>query len=85
MGRKYTWAGQYVYLCIASLIFFAFLGCAALREMNDRRSAQSHLQRSDKFLAQGDYKKALRENQEVLSTVGKTIQRSICGAGINSL
>ena len=73
MGREYTRAGQYIYLCFAGLILFAFLGCASLQEMNDRRSAQNHLRRSDEFLAQGYYEKALQENQEVLSKAGKTI------------
>ena len=73
MGREYTGAGQYIFLCFACLIFFAFLGCATLKEMNKRRSAQDHLQRSEELLAQGEYEKALRENQEVLSMAGKTI------------
>jgi tetratricopeptide (TPR) repeat protein len=41
--------------------------------MNERRSAEGHLQRSEEFLAQGEYEKALRENQEVLSMAGKSI------------
>ena len=73
MGREYTGPGQYIFLCFACLIFFCFLGCATLQEMNGRRSAQGHLQRSEEFLAQGEYEKALRENQEVLSMAGKTI------------
>lgn len=73
MGREHTRAGQYIFLCFACLIFFGFLGCATLQEMEERRSAQGHLQRSEKLLAKGDYEKALRENQEVLSMDGKTI------------
>ena len=73
MGREYTGPGQYIFLCFACLIFFCFLGCATLQEMNGRRSAQGHLQRSDELVAQGEYEKALRENQVVLSMAGKTI------------
>ncbi len=73
MGREHTRAGQYIFLCFTCLIFFVFSGCATLKEMNTRRSAQDHLQRSEELLAQGDYEKALRENQEVLSMVGRTI------------
>ena len=72
MGREYSRAGQYIYLCIAGLIFFAFLGCATLTEMDKRRSAQGKLERSQELLAQGDFGGALRANQEVLSMVGKT-------------
>ena len=72
MGREYSRAGQYIYLCIASLIFFTFLGCATLTEMDKRRSAQGKLERSQELLAQGDFGGALRANQEVLSMFGKT-------------
>ena len=75
MGRKYSRAGQYIYLCFAGLIFFTFLGCATLQEMNKRRSAQSNFNRSRELLAQGRFEEALRENQEVLSIVGKTAPR----------
>lgn len=72
MGREHSGAGQYIYLCIAGLIFFTFLGCATLQEMDKRRSAQGKLELSQELLAQGDFGGALRANQEVLSTVGKS-------------
>ena len=73
MGREYSRTRQYIYLCFTGLIFFAFLGCATLKEMDKRNSAQDHLQRSRELLAKGDYEGALLENQEVLSMVGRTI------------
>ena len=71
MGGEYSRAGQYIYFCIAGLIFFTFLGCATLTEMDKRRSAQGKLEQGQELLAQGDFRGALRANQEVLSMVGK--------------
>lgn len=72
MGRKHIRAGKYIYLCIASLIFLLFIGCATLEEIKKRQSIHEHLSRSQKLLAQGDYEGSLKENQKVLSLSAKS-------------
>jgi len=52
------------------LIFFSFLGCAAVEKLGTiglRGEANQHLYRSKELLALGDFEGALRENEEVLS------------------
>lgn len=65
MGKKRTWSGQYICICIASLIYLS--GCAALEEMRARGEAREALLRGQNLLAQGDYEGSLKENQKVLS------------------
>lgn len=71
MGRKHIRARKYIYLCITSLIFLLFLGCTTFKEIQRKRSANDHLIRSQQLLARGDYEKALKENQKVLSLSAK--------------
>lgn len=72
MGRKRTGAWKYIYICITSIIFISFSGCAALKEMKAERDAEEHLIVAQKFLAQGDYEGSLKENQKVLSLFENT-------------
>ncbi|MCK5012094.1 MAG: SPOR domain-containing protein [Deltaproteobacteria bacterium] len=69
MGREHIGARKYIYLCLTSLIFFSFFGCATLEGMKKRMVAREGLLRSQELLIKGEYKEALRENQEVLSMV----------------
>lgn len=67
MGRKQFRTGKYLYLSIACMIFISLSGCATLKETEAKRKARESLMMAQKFLDQGDYEGALRENQRVLS------------------
>ena len=71
MGRKRTRAGKFIYLCIASLIFLALIGCAALESthVNIKGTIEAYqsLHRGKELLAQGAYENASNENLKVLS------------------
>lgn len=71
MGREHFRKRQYVYLCIAGVAFFTFLGCAAMRDVEMRSSADKSLLRGQELFARGDYAGALRENQAVVSAFDK--------------
>ena len=71
MGRKYIRARKYIYLCLTSLIFFSFFGCATFEGMKKRRVARQGLLQGQELLIKGAYKESLRENQEVYSMVGE--------------
>ena len=85
MGRKRTRARKSIYLCIASLIFLPFLGCAVLNETQKvvvkketpQRNEETlkilsdHLFQARKLLEQGDYDGSLKENQKALSFSGQ--------------
>lgn len=71
MGRKRARAREFFYLCIASLIFLSFLGCATLEntrlKIMGKLEAYQSLQRSRGLFAQGDYEGAFSENLKILS------------------
>lgn len=67
MGEKRLREGQYVYFCVACLIFLFLTGCALVKEIRDREEARDSLLRGRALLAQGDYEGSLKENQRVLS------------------
>lgn len=67
MGRERTGAGKRIYLCLASLIFFPLLGCAALKAIDEPRESRQPFLRSHRLLAKGDFEGALNENQKALS------------------
>jgi TolA-binding protein len=71
LGRKHIRARKYIYLCLTSLIFFSFFGCAALEGIKQRRVARQGILRGQELLAEGAYKEALRQNQAVYSMVGE--------------
>ena len=71
MGREHFRKRQYIYLCIAGVAFFTFLGCAAMRDVEMRSSADKSLLRGQELFARGDYAGALRENQAVVSAFDK--------------
>ena len=71
MGREHIGARKYIYLCLTSLIFFSFFGCATFEGMKKRRVARQGLLRGQELLIKGAYKESLRENQEVYSMVGE--------------
>jgi len=72
LGRKYIRARKYIYLCLTSLIFFSFFGCATIEGMKKRRVARQGLLRGQELLTGGAYKESLRENQEVYYMVGES-------------
>jgi hypothetical protein len=71
MGRKRTRPGKFIYLCLASLIFFAFFGCATLEntriKIKGTIEAYQSLHRGKELLAKGDYEGASNENLKILS------------------
>ena len=73
MGRKHIRARKYIYLCLTSLIFFSFFGCATVEGMKKRRVARQGLLRGQELLTGGAYEESLRENQEVYSLVGESV------------
>ncbi len=58
---------KHILICIASVIFLFFSGCAAIKEMNTKHYARKKLLHSKEVLAKGDYRGALEENRKVLS------------------
>jgi hypothetical protein len=85
MGRKRTRAREFIYFCIAGLIFFAFSGCAVLdkkqkvelKEEGSQKKEETlkilseHLLRARKLLEQRDYDSSFKENQKILSLSGQ--------------
>jgi len=71
LGRKHVRARKYIYFCITSLIFLSFFSCTTFKENQRERSANDHLILSQELLTGGDYEKALKENQKVLSLSAK--------------
>lgn len=85
MGRKRTRAREFIYFCIAGLIFFTFLGCAVLDEKQKievkKEGSQKkeetlkilskHFLRARKLLEQRDYDGSFKENQKILSFSGQ--------------
>ena len=64
MGRKPIRAGQYVYVCLALLVFFS--SCSLLPESSRRRGSRELLASGNRSLAQGDYAASLRAFQKAL-------------------
>ena len=85
MGRKRTRTRKPIYLCIASLIFLLFQGCAVLEETQKvlvkketpQRNEETlkilsdHLFQARKLLEQRDFDASFKENQKVLSLSGQ--------------
>lgn len=71
MGRERIRTWKHLCLCIASLIFLLFGGCATLQEMEKERDAREYIVRGQDLLAHGDYEGSLKENQKALSLSGK--------------
>ena len=72
MGGKHIRARKYLYLCLASLIFFSCFGCATIEGIKKRRIARQGILRGQELLTGGAYEASLRENQEVYSLVGES-------------
>jgi hypothetical protein len=75
MGGKPTWYRNAVYLCIALLIFLTPLACTFGKpgvRITDvtGEEARGHLALARKFLAEGNFNSALRENEEVIALAG---------------
>ena len=89
MGRERTRAGQFIFLCIAGLIFFLLSGCTTLEKIfiptrevpaekvqkqpERPQPALERLERAAQLFKQGDYDGSLKENQRVLSLAGKNL------------
>ena len=89
MGRERTRAGQFIFLCIAGLIFFLLSGCTTLEKIfiptrevpaekvqkqpERPQPAFERLERAAQLFKQGDYDGSLKENQRVLSLAGKNL------------
>jgi hypothetical protein len=78
MGKKQSRGGNKLYLCVALLIFLLPLACTTGRmgtKMVDTTGdeAAMHLALGRKFLAEGDYSRALAESEKVPSLAGKNV------------
>ncbi|MBM4329915.1 MAG: hypothetical protein FJ117_01615 [Deltaproteobacteria bacterium] len=89
MGRERTRAGQFLFLCLAGLIFFLLSGCATVEKIliptpevpaekvqkqpEHPQPAFERLERAAQLFKQGDYDGSLIENQRVLSLAGKKL------------
>ena len=78
MGGKRTRGWNEIYLCVAILIFLSPAACTLGKwdvVMTDKtgEEAREHLALGRKFLSEGSYEKALRENEKVLSLAGKDV------------
>jgi tetratricopeptide (TPR) repeat protein len=77
MGGKQSGRRKQIYFCVAVLIFLSPSGCALNRMMSTTmvdvtgEEALAHLAQGRQFLARGDYRNALKENEKVLSLAGK--------------
>ena len=89
MGRKRTRTGQFIFLCIAGLIFFLLSGCTTLKNLfihtreapaekvqkqpERPKPAFENLERAAQLLKRGDYDGSLKENQRALSLAGNNL------------
>lgn len=75
MGGKRTGRGNYLYFCIAVLMYLAAFGCAVPEKPKEPPpeilsvvpDARDDLIRAQRLLAQGNYQSSLRVNEEVLA------------------
>jgi len=67
MGGKRSGTRQCLYICIACLIAVSFAGCAALRDLKEKKGMHDYISTAERLLAQGDYDGAMKENQKALS------------------
>jgi hypothetical protein len=77
MGGKQSGRGKPFFLCFVILIMLIPSACAPNRMMTTTmvdvtgEEALAHLAQGRKFLARGDYRNALKENEKVLSLAGR--------------
>lgn len=67
MGREHIGIWKRIFSCIACLIFSLFLGCATVKNSQNRNSASSVLLQSQKLISGGNFDRALKENERVMS------------------
>ncbi|MGA1841101.1 MAG: tetratricopeptide repeat protein [bacterium] len=67
MGKKYFGKRQYLYLCFTFLIFF-LLACATIKNARNKHTVYERLQHSQALLTKRDFKSALKENLDILSS-----------------
>ena len=68
MGKKRAEKRKCIFLhpaCILT-IFLLFTGCALTADFKNKWQGQGHLKTAEKFVARGDYEKALKEDEEAL-------------------
>jgi outer membrane protein assembly factor BamD (BamD/ComL family) len=79
MGRKRSGSRKQIYLCVAVLIFLSPLACSLSKTISTKMAdatgdeARVHLVLGKTYLAQGEYKDALKENEKVISLAGKNV------------
>ena len=79
MGRKRSGAWKQIYLCIAILIFLSPWACTLNKMMNTEmvdvtgEEAKAHLVLGRTYLVRGEYGRALKENEKVISLAGKKV------------
>lgn len=67
MGQKLSRRGKHLFLFVAPLIAVLLAGCALPVAIDKEEKAEHPLARANKLLARGDYRGALRANQDVLA------------------
>ncbi|MEW6616743.1 MAG: tetratricopeptide repeat protein [Thermodesulfobacteriota bacterium] len=71
MGRKHIRKWKFICLFIACLISFTLFACNALKERVREKDVSGHLLHAKELLRQGNYEKALEENQKALALSGE--------------
>lgn len=70
MGGKRTGARKYFYIFVAGMIVMSLAGCAVLTGLKTKWNARESLTSARKYMEQGDYEAALRENLKVAAVHG---------------
>ena len=66
MGREQNGTRQFLYFCVTGLIITLLAACAPV-ETKVAEPENTHLQRGQQLIDQGDFEGAVRENQELLT------------------
>ena len=71
MGGKQTRSGKYFYICLALLIGVSVANCSHFSDVRKpEEGPQWHLATAQKFMQEGKYEEAVRENQKALFLSG---------------
>lgn len=68
MGQKYFRRGKHLFLFIAPLIAVLLAGCSLPTVTGKEKKVEYPLARANELLARGDYRGALKANQDVLAS-----------------
>jgi len=71
LGREHIGTWERIFPCITCLIVFLFLGCATVKNSENRNCQSSVLLQGQKLISGGDFEGALIENERVMSLFTK--------------